>query len=85
MTWTMISWSSIKKSLEREIAGASWFYSEKGIQTPVAQGRSTHFDDQVDSDQQVVNTELSLYSGGTCPLGADVPLEEDGETEVDLD
>ena len=26
-------------------------YLEKGIQTPVAQGRTTHVDDQVDSDQ----------------------------------
>ena len=26
-------------------------YMEKGIQTPVAQGQSTHFDDEVDSDQ----------------------------------
>ena len=35
-------------------------YLEKGMQTPLAQGRSTHFNDGVDTDQQVINKDLSL-------------------------
>ena len=42
--------------LGRSIQG----YLEEGSQTPVAQGRSTHFDDRVDSDQQAVNKDISL-------------------------
>ena len=38
-------------------------YLEKGIQTPISQGRSTH-DDKVNPDHQVVNKELSLQA---CP------------------
>ena len=36
-------------------------YQEKGIQTPIARGRSTpHLDDKVNLDHQVANQELSL-------------------------
>ena len=37
---------------------------EQGSQTPMAQGPGlNHLDDQVDSDQEIVNTELSLCTG----------------------
>jgi len=46
-------------------------YLEKGIQTPWREaGPPTHHDDKVDSDQEVVNQELSRSLGGRCGCAA---------------
>ena len=56
----------------------------EGIQTPVAQGRSTHSDDQVDSDQQVVNKDLSIFAGkeaAACAGASAPPAQHSYPTE----